>query len=362
MAMNNLNLVAAIMAGGAGTRFWPVSTPEKPKQFLKFFGDRSLLQKSYDRVCGLVPPERTLVLTNAAHVGLVREQLPEVPAENVIGEPVKRDTAAAVALAAALCRKRYGNPVILTLTADHLIEPVDLFQKTLLSAAARASGGDVLYTFGVRPTSPATAYGYLEFGKCVADDDGIEHFELLRFKEKPDLETARSYLALGRFYWNSGMFAWTAEAVLRQVEAHLPNHFKCMTRAAAQEGSPKWASALQEAFAAVHPISIDYGVMEKAVSVRAVAARFSWSDVGGWLALDELLAKDRFANAFRGEVLPMGSSGNLVFCEDDAEQVMMIGIEGLVIVRTGKRTLVMRKDRAEDLKSLVKALEEKDLS
>ena len=156
------DLVVVIMAGGAGTRFWPVSTAEKPKQFLHLFGKRSLLQQSYDRVKGLVPAERILVMTNQALTGQVREQLPELPAANVIGEPLRRDTAAAVALAALICRRRYGDPVMAVLTADHLIKPVELFQKTLLSAAAAAAAEPVLYTFGIQPTYPATCYGYLE--------------------------------------------------------------------------------------------------------------------------------------------------------------------------------------------------------
>ncbi|MCX5832954.1 MAG: sugar phosphate nucleotidyltransferase, partial [Deltaproteobacteria bacterium] len=269
--------------------------------------------------------------------------------------------AAAVGLAAALCRNRYGNPVILTLTADHLIEPVDLFQKTLLSAARKASEENALYTFGIKPDYPATGYGYLEFGKRVFQDGGIEHFELVRFKEKPDVETAKSYLSLGRFYWNSGMFVWTAEAILREMEAKLPKHYRCMVVAAASDGTPAWQKALEDAFHEVHAISIDYGVMEKAARVRAVAARFSWMDVGGWLSLEAFLPKDREGNAFRGEVFTLDASGNLVFCEDADEQVMMIGLADLVIVRTGKKTLLMKKERAEQLKDLVRILEEKNL-
>ncbi|HOD36582.1 MAG TPA: mannose-1-phosphate guanylyltransferase [Syntrophales bacterium] len=360
MESSELNLVATIMAGGTGTRFWPMSTKERPKQFLKLFGNRSLLQKSYDRIRDLLPVDRIIVLTNAAHVRMVIEQLPELPAGNVIGEPLKRDTAAAVGLAAALCRKRFGNPVILTLTADHLIEPVDLFQKTLLSAARKAAEEPVLYTFGIKPEHPATGYGYLEFGRRVFADDGIEHFELLRFKEKPDLETAKSYLSLRRFYWNSGMFVWTAETILREMRASLPHHHRCMTRAAASDGSPSWQKALEDAFHEVSAISIDYGVMEKAARVRAVAARFTWSDVGGWLSLEAFLSKDREGNAARGEIFTLDACGNLVFCEDTGEEVMMIGLRNLVIVRAGKKTLIMKKEKAEELKHLVRVLEEKE--
>ena len=354
-----MDLVVVIMAGGAGTRFWPLSTEETPKQFLKLFGDRTLLQKSFDRVSNLVPPERILVLTNETFVAMVREQLPQIPVENIIGEPIRRDTAAAVGLAAVLCRRRFGNPVIATLTADHLIEPVALFQKTLLSAVYRAADNNVLYTFGIEPTYPATGYGYLERGMQIVDDEGIEHFQLLGFKEKPDLETARQYVASGRFYWNSGMFVWTADAILKQIEIHLPGHAKALSHAATFDQAPQWDQALKAAFESLHTISIDFGVMEKAQNVCCVASRFSWNDVGGWLALKSYLPKDEAGNCCRGKAMTLDATDNLVFCEDSNETMALIGVKDLVIVRAGSRTLITHKGRTEDIKKLVQAMEDK---
>ena len=230
------NLVVVIMAGGAGTRFWPVSTKTRPKQFLRLFGDRTLLQLSYDRLSGVVGPERVLVLTNEDFVPLVREQLPELPPENVLGEPYRRDTGAAVCLAALLARKRFGNPVIATLTADHLIGPVDLFQRTLRSAVSVAATDAVLYTFGVRPDFPSTAYGYLEIGEKIPTPGDIEHFRLKSFKEKPDRETAEEYVSSGRFLWNSGMFVWQADAILAELEHHLPDHLSAIAPAVELDG------------------------------------------------------------------------------------------------------------------------------
>ncbi len=346
-------LVAVIMAGGMGTRFWPVSTTRKPKQFITLFGERSLLQMSFDRLRGLVPPERILVLTNAAHVALVREQLPELPDDHVIGEPVRRDTAAAVALAAVLVRRRFGNSVILTLTADQLIEPTDLFQRNLLSAAGQVAAHDVFYTFGIRPSYPATAYGYLEIGDRVAEDGGIEHFELKRFKEKPALQTAKQYVESGRYLWNSGMFVWRAEAILGEIRMWLPQHYVALDPLGEADGTPQWQGTLEKAFAAIQPISIDYGVMEKTKTpLRCVASLFSWSDVGGWPALGELLAKDSEANTARGNVKALGSAGNLVFCEMPDETVALIGVDGLIVVRAGNRTLVARKADIDRIKEL----------
>jgi mannose-1-phosphate guanylyltransferase len=357
MPSDELNLVGVIMAGGAGTRFWPLSTEEKPKQFLKLFGDRSLLQKSFDRIADLIPHERILVLTNATFVDLVKEQLPEVPVENVIGEPIRRDTAAAVCLGAVLCRTRFGNPVVATLTADHLIEPVELFHKTLLSAARIARASGALYTFGVRPTCAATGYGYLEVGSRVHDDHGIEHFQLLSFREKPQLEVARGYVESGRFFWNSGMFVWTVDAILGQIEAHLPNHLKVLSVAARSEGMPHWPEALMNAFLALETISIDFGVMEKSKEVRCVASRFSWTDVGGWPALRDFLEQDEAGNRSRGRVIASNATGNLVFCENPNEVVMLVGVQDLVVVRAGNKTLIVHKDRTEEIKKLVQTMQ-----
>jgi mannose-1-phosphate guanylyltransferase len=359
MPEKKLDLVVVIMAGGAGTRFWPLSTEDKPKQFLNLFGDRTLLQKSYDRVANLLHPERILVLTNAAFVPLVKEQLPEIPSDNIVGEPIRRDTAAAVCLAALLCRKRFGNPVIATLTADHVIEPVDLFQRTLLSAARRASETGGLYTFGIEPTSPATGYGYLERGIQIALEDGIEHYELLRFKEKPDLEVARQYVASGRFCWNSGMFVWTADDILKELEKHLPGHVNNLSTAVTFDKTPQWNQALKEAFELLHPVSIDYGVMEKANNVCCVASEFLWHDVGGWLALQNFLPEDETGNYCRGKALTLDATDNVLFCEDPDETMVLIGVKDLVVVRSGAITLITHKDRAEDLKKIVESMGKK---
>ncbi len=358
MDSNEENVAAVIMAGGAGTRFWPLSTEARPKQFLHLFDSRSLLQKSFDRLAGLLPPHRILILTNAAFVALVHEQLPEVPVENIIGEPARRDTAAAVTLGAVLCRKRYGNPVIVTLTADHIIEPIALFQRTLLSAVHAAPTSGALYTFGIRPSYPATGYGYLELGRKVTEDDGIEHFQLLRFKEKPDLETARRYVASNAFLWNSGMFVWTAEAILQELATHLPEHLSNLSRVCDFDGTPHWPQALKAGFDSLKTISIDFAVMEKARDVRCAASNFFWTDVGGWLALRDFLPSDEDGNSYRGKITTLDAVENVVFVDDPEEEVVLIGVKDLIVVRIGQRTLVMHKDHAESIKRLLQKRED----
>lgn len=352
------DLAVVIMAGGAGTRFWPLSTEKRPKQFLKLFGERSLLQKSFDRVSDLLPPERILVLTNEAFVPIVSEQLPTLPKENIIGEPMRRDTAAAVALAALLCKKRFGNCIMAIMTADHIIEPVDAFQKTLLSAAKEAKKEKTIYTFGIEPTYPATGFGYLETGEQTADDDGIRHFRLSRFKEKPDLNTAKEYIKSGKFLWNSGMFVWQTDTIIGEFERQLPAHINAISPAIEKDGTAEWEDALNHAFKPLEKISVDFAIMENAVDVRTVESSFSWIDVGGWPALDEFMDQDESGNSIRGDVKAFDATSNLVFCEDEEETVALVGVKDLIVVRTGKRTLIVDRSRAEDIKKLVEGLDD----
>jgi len=359
MTQENMDIVVVIMAGGAGMRFWPLSTDEKPKQFLRLFGERTLLQLSYDRVAGLVPPERVLVLTSARYEDLVAEQLPQLPRQNIIGEPMRRDTAAAVALAALICQHRFGDVVMAVLTSDHLIEPVEQFQRTLVSAArGAASSGGALYTFGIPPTFPATGFGYLQRGEPLFKDDSVEHFKLLRFKEKPTLERAKEYVDSGEFYWNSGMFVWTTAAILKELGRQLPDHLRLLEPVVEHDGQDSWGQAMEGAFEPLKKESIDFGVMEHAREVRCVAGGFSWSDVGGWLALEEFLPQDEDGNAGRGEIRTQAAANNLVFCEDSDEVVALVGVEDLIVVRAGGRTLITHRDKTEAIKALVADLDE----
>ena len=353
------NAVVVIMAGGAGTRFWPASTEARPKQFLPFFGARSLLQQSYDRVSGLVPDERILVLTQERFRPLVAEQLPALPPENIVGEPMRRDTAAAIALAALLAQKRFGNPVMAVLTSDQLIEPVEAFQTGLRSAMAGAASSNALYTFGVTPSFPATGYGYLELGPQLQNDEPVPHYALKRFVEKPNLEKATAYLQSASFLWNSGMFVWQNQSILAEFDRQMPEHLRLLHPAIEADGSPGFADALREAFVPLPKQSVDFGILENAREVRCVRSSFEWSDVGGFLALGEHLPQDAQQNAHRGEVFALDAHQNLVFAEDENESIALFGVSDLLVVRSGNKTLIAPKARAEDLKKLVETLPER---
>ncbi|HEY4222787.1 MAG TPA: mannose-1-phosphate guanylyltransferase, partial [Myxococcota bacterium] len=340
MAVHVDNLVVAILAGGAGTRFWPASTRARPKQFLALTGERTLLQLSYDRARAIVDDAHIFVITAAPFVDLVRAQLPSLAADNVVGEPERKDTAAAIVFATLLAEHRVPGGTVAFFTSDHVIDPVDAFARCISEAVTVARAGDKLVTLGIAPTYPATAYGYLEVNSSG---------DVVRFVEKPKVERARVYVSGGQHLWNSGMFVWRAQAALTQMRTHLPVHVRAMEGAVAADGTSAFPAALARAFRDVTKISIDYGLMEPASAAGApiacVASTFSWSDVGSFPALAEHLPVDD-GNAHRGRVRAHDARDNLVWCEDGDELVALVGVSDLVVVRVGKRTLVTTKDRA----------------
>ena len=352
--MANPELVVVILAGGAGTRFWPASTTKKPKQFLSLTGERSLLQLSYDRIKDVVPPERVFVITSKKFVATVKKHLPELPKANIVGEPMRRDTAAAVALATLLVHERLGPSTMAVLTADHLIGPPEAFQAALMSAADRAKAGKNVYTFGIPPTSPATGYGYLEVGDQIFFERGVGHHAVHSFHEKPDLVTAERYVASRRFFWNSGMFVFHTDLMRQTMSFLLAEHVAALTPVV--KAKKLSATALEKAFEPLPMISIDKAVMEKLETTMCVRANFDWSDVGGFPALAAHLTNDAKKNAMRGRLRTKDASGNVVWCEDPNEVVALVGVSNLVVVRAGKRTLVVPIERAEEIKKLVEAL------
>ncbi|MBI4567883.1 MAG: mannose-1-phosphate guanylyltransferase [Planctomycetes bacterium] len=348
-------LHAVVMAGGAGTRFWPQSRVARPKQFLPFGADgRTLLAATVERLLGAAPLERILVVTGAAHAGLARAQLPDLPADNLIVEPAGRDTAPCVGLAATIIARRDPDGVVAVFPADHFIEPAEDFVRAVLFAAdvAHQSGGIV--TFGVRPAGPATGYGYIHAGKTLDERGGEILREVLGFEEKPDLESARRYVESGEYYWNSGMFVFTARAMLTALAEHVPDiaaHLAAVGRAL---GTPAEAETLEREFLACRRISLDYAVMEHARDIRAIVSRFRWDDVGAWDALARFQAPDAEGNVAAGERVLHRARGCTVVSEGGL--VALVGVENLVVVRTPDATLVVHRDAVQDTKKVVDAL------
>ena len=350
-----------ILAGGSGTRFWPKSRAALPKQFLAFGPGEPLLLETFGRTCRVAPPERTLVITAAQHVERTRRLLPELPRANVIGEPLARDTAAAVGLAAALVERRQPGASVLVCPADHRIAPTAGFVK-----AARAAdrllreAPERLVVFGIAPTSPATGYGYIERGAPLGRPEGLRAFAVRRFHEKPKLARARKYVASGRFSWNAGLFAFSAATMLGEIERQLPELARELVRLpkrrSAGTSSSEFERALRRGYRRLPKVSLDHGVMEKARAVAVVIPDYAWDDVGSFLALERALCADAGGNVALGRCLAIGSRRNVVDAGDGL--VALLGVEDLVVVRTGDVTLVTTKARSDEIKQLVAKLGE----
>jgi mannose-1-phosphate guanylyltransferase len=351
-------LYAVIMAGGVGSRFWPRSRRARPKQFLDVFGPESLIQNTFARLQPLVTPERTFVVTHADYAAQTREHLPAVPPENVLAEPVARNTAPCIAFAAARLHALDPDAVMIVLPADHLIRNVARFQDVLRAAVARAEESDALVTIGIEPTHPETGYGYIQYDSSERDDwdDVPRAYPVKAFAEKPDLATAERFLDSGDFLWNSGMFIWRADAVLRAMAEHLPavyDAFAPLIAAYAESDRPH--EAIHTAYERSPKISIDYGVMEPAAAVGTVfvvPGAFGWSDVGDWRAVYDLAEKDAAGNAVEGNVILHNTSRSYVRAHD-GRLLALVGVRDLAVVDTGDAVLVCRLDATQQVKTIV---------
>jgi mannose-1-phosphate guanylyltransferase len=350
---------AIIMAGGSGTRFWPASRKRRPKQFLPLARGRSLLAATIERARAVAGPERTWIVTNAAQAAALPEVLEDFPAEQVIVEPQARDTAPCVALAAAHVDSREPGAVMAVMPADHLIEPMEDFVALLERGAAIAADGRTLVTFGIPPARPATIYGYIERGAPFDRRDPTA-FRVARFREKPDLPTAREYVASGRFFWNSGIFVWTAQAILAAMEAGNAE-LAAATRAMLDAARAGDAAALERAFRSAPATSVDYAVMEKAPRVAVVQADLSWNDVGSFLNLAPVAPPDADGNVtllHGGGTAITHEARDCVIWAEGERTVALFGVQDLVVVAVDDAVLVCSKARAEELKALVGKLEQ----
>ncbi|QEH32710.1 Mannose-1-phosphate guanylyltransferase [Aquisphaera giovannonii] len=352
-------LHAIIMAGGSGTRFWPRSRRDRPKQLLRLHGDATMLQQTVARLHPLVAPERIVVVTGADQAAATREQLPELPAGNVVAEPCPRDTAACVGLAAWIVRKRDPQGTMVVTPADHVIAPDSAFRDTLKAGLSVVDADPTaLVTFGIRPTRPETGYGYIERGELIETIDGIPVNRVVQFREKPDRQTAEEFLASGRFAWNSGLFLWRAGTILDELERHRPDLASALARVAESLGTPDEAAAIAREYPSLPKAPIDKAVMEKAANVRVLEVRYDWNDVGDWRSLATLLPLDAQGNAIQGDVLAKDTRNSIVI-SDDGGLIATLGLDDVVIVQSGKATLVARRGQLDQLKGLVEGLEEK---
>ena len=354
-------LFAIIMAGGSGTRFWPKSRRDRPKQLLRLHGDATMLQQTVARIAPLVPLDRVLIVTGADQAEATRAQLPDLPAENVIAEPCPRDTAPCVGLAAQIVARRDPNATMIVMPADHVIRP-DLSFLTTVKAALTVIEADPssLVTFGVKPNRPETGYGYIERGELLQTIDGVAAHRVVQFREKPDRQTAERFLQSGAFAWNSGIFIWRARTILDEIQRHRPQLAEALDRVGAAWDTPDWAEILNREFPRMERTPIDRAVMEKAANVKVLEVLYDWNDVGDWRALQALIAPDVAGNTVQGNVLASETT-NSIIVSDDGGLIATLGLDDVVIVQSGNATLVARKDQLDKLKALVESLGERGL-
>ena len=350
-------LHAIIMAGGAGTRFWPESRADTPKQLLQLAGERTMIQLTVDRLGDLTPSQRILVVTNQRLVDPIAEQLPHLPREAILGEPCKRDTAPCIGLAALVVSREDDDATMAVMPADHVIRPEAKFQAAIRAAAELVDREpERLVTFGVAPTYPAESFGYIERGEPLAGQSGV--YAVRRFREKPDAKTATEYLAAGGFYWNAGIFVWKARTILTALEKHEPAMYAHLEAIAASFGTQEFNDVFRRQFSEIGGISIDYAVLENAEKIAVFEAPFEWDDVGSWQALARLRGIDESGNTIAAKHLGYHTTGTIVRGPAD-HLIVTLGISNCIVVHTPTATLVASKEKEEEIRQVVKELQER---
>ncbi len=350
-------MYAVIMAGGRGTRFWPRSRERKPKHLLDIVSNRTIVQETVDRIKLLIEPANILIVTGKKHARELIRQLPEIPAKNIIIEPVGKNTAACIGLAALHIQKRVHDAVMVVLPSDHAIGDASEYLAIISAAAKVADQKEGLVTIGIKPTGPETGFGYIEQGQLSANVNDKKVFRVKSNREKPDLAKAREFVQSGKFYWNSGMFIWKASIIMKEIERCLPDLYKGLMKIKEVLGTTKEAAILPKVYKGLASISIDYGVMEKADNAFMLSGDFGWSDVGSWDALWEISAKDNQGNALigGGSAIFTDTEGALVY--SPKKLVALVGVKDLIIVETADALLICKKGRSQDVKKVVDALE-----
>ncbi|HEX3031739.1 MAG TPA: mannose-1-phosphate guanylyltransferase [Bacillota bacterium] len=350
-----------IMAGGTGTRFWPKSRSRFPKQFLELSNDESLLQATFRRLSGLAPFKELYVVTNRRYASLVSNQLPQLPTNNLIIEPMRRDTASCIGLAALFLSKINPEGVMVIVPSDHQIGNEEVFMASLRQAARVAAENDCIITLGISPDEPKTGYGYIRMGEMW---DGIgsegEVYYCDGFTEKPDVETAMQYLRKGNYLWNSGIFVCRAKVMLEAISMYMPRLFRCLERIGSHFGTPVQDEEIRRAYRDMEKVSIDFGIMEKAKNILVIPCNCDWDDMGSWTIVGKMLAKDANNNSVLGAHVGMDTH-NCVLVGCEHKLIATLGVENLIIVLTKDVVMVCGRDRDQEVKELVKMVKTPDL-
>lgn len=349
-----------IMAGGSGTRFWPKSREKRPKQLLKIYNDNTMIQNTVDRLKPLVPTDGLFVVSTAAQIEEIKNQLPFLKEENLIVEPRGKNTGPCIGLAALYMHRVDPEAVMIVLPADHLIVDNDHFLKTLKAGAQVAQERECLVTIGIEPTYPSTGYGYIQFNEEITVLDDIQVLKVKTFAEKPNLATAERFLSSGDFLWNSGIFVWKVKTILKEIEEHLPHVYDGLMEIREFIGTEKEAETVNRVYCQIKSISIDYGVMEHARDVIVLRGTFGWNDLGSWYEVYKLAEKDKHENAAAGPNIFKDSSGCYVDAPD--KLVAVLGLDDIIVVDTEDALLVCHRDRAQDVREIVEIAKRKKLN
>ena len=346
-----MKIYAVIMAGGVGSRFWPRSKKALPKQLLKIFGNHTMIQATVNRIDDLIDRKRIFIITNEIQAPEVKNQLKDIPEENIIVEPFGRNTAAAIGLASVIIKAKDPEAVTIVLPADHIIKEEEIFRNTLHNAAKFAYEKKALVTIGIHPTRPETGYGYIQI-----DDKKIQDniYKVLTFAEKPNYATAVRFLESGDFLWNSGMFIWRVDTILEEIRTYMPDLYEGLLEIEKHLDNKDFHDVLVKTYGQMKKISIDYGIMEKSTKVYLTKGFFSWSDVGSWEEVYQLSEKDSNGNAVTGKVYTDAVIDSYIYSPDKFTAV--IGVDNLIIINHDDTLLVCRRDKAQDVKNIVEYL------
>ncbi|MCR4430907.1 MAG: sugar phosphate nucleotidyltransferase [Tepidanaerobacteraceae bacterium] len=345
-----------IMAGGGGTRFWPLSRISTPKQFLNITGDDSMINDTIKRIKDIIPPEKILIVTNKAQEKILNKVvIDDIPAENILIEPVGRNTAACVAYAAFVIKKRAGDAVMGVFPSDHYIKNAAEFQRVLRAACTVAEKEGKLVTMGITPTFPSTGYGYIKFDREKAiPAEEKSAFEVLEFVEKPDAPKAKAYLDSGNYLWNSGMFIWKTSVILSGFERFLPRLYHKIAQIEPYIDTDKEREMIENIYPSLQDISIDYGIMERAEDVVVIPGDFGWNDVGSWDSLGSVFPPDENGNIARGDYVDIETRNSIIY--SNGRLVAAVGLEEMIVVETSDALLVCPKKKAQDVKKVVEQL------
>jgi mannose-1-phosphate guanylyltransferase len=348
-------LYALIMAGGTGTRLWPRSRRERPKQLLDIVSEKTMLQETYERVKPLVSDERIFIVTNNGYVRIVREQIPQVPPANVIGEPEGHGTAPCIGLAALYLKRLDPKGVMIALPADHIVRQEAEFRR-VLQAAVRVAEKGYLVTLGIKPSYPEKGYGYIQQSEALMRVEGHDVYRVRKFTEKPDRAMAEEFVQSGEYYWNSGIFVWKVSTILGEIQRLMPDLYAQLQEIEAALGTEDERAVLEWVWKTVKDETVDFGIMEKAKDVALVPADIGWSDIGSWAALFNLLPADEQNNVVVGEHMGLETIDSLIY--SPRRLIATVGVKDLVIVDTDDAVLICPRERAQEVRALVDQLRE----